>query len=61
MNDFDAGCRGLADIDMHAVLWEIFGDIQSSYALAMERADVPAKVAARIGATVTEYLAKHYA
>jgi hypothetical protein len=60
MDDFDAGCRGQADIDMHAVAWEIMEDVQSSCALAMKEAGVPAGVVASVMQTVSDYLMNHY-
>lgn len=34
--DYDRGCRGEADIDMRAILWEVIEDVRESYGLAIK-------------------------
>jgi hypothetical protein len=57
---YDRGCRGLEDIDMDELLWRIFADVQSSYTLALQHAEVPAQTVAEVTATVEDYMANHY-
>ena len=69
MADFDAGSKGLADIDMRGVLWEIIEDILSSVNLAetemllayVENKDVLySEDPPNIYATVQDYVVNHY-
>lgn len=60
MKDYDDGCKGLRDIDMHSILWEIIEDIQDSYLLAMERSGIVLPRRIQIEAIVSDYLASHY-
>lgn len=60
MADYDAGCRGVKDIDMNELLWEIIDDVRDSYRLAMHNAGVNTATASVVTTTVSDYLANHY-
>jgi hypothetical protein len=57
---YDHGARGLADIDMDELLWRIFDDVHSSYALALRHAAVPESTVTEVTTNVEDYLANHY-
>lgn len=57
--DFDRGCRGEADIDMRAILWEVIEDICTTYRLAID-ATTTERTLQRIERDVDDYLANNY-
>ena len=61
MADFDRAALGVADIDMHAVLWEMLDDARSSWRLALAaQGHLTPEQINDADATVTDYLANHY-
>lgn len=64
MTDFQRAANGEADIDIHAVLWDIIGDICDSYGLALDAEMMAGKMTAEtniaVRTTVADYLANHY-
>ena len=71
MADFEAGCKGTADVDMHEVLHAIIGDVLDSVRLAMSTPDpddldhghptfVPKERRDNILATVEDYIVNNY-
>lgn len=60
MTEFDEGLQGLADHDMHGLLWEILADVTDSYNLAMHQAGIASDVVESVTTTVMDYLANHY-
>lgn len=62
MEDFDRGCRGLSDIDMKGVLWEVIEDLLASVKLACESHDADPKFVTMdsIYTTVVDYATNSY-
>lgn len=62
--DFDAGCRGEADIDMRAVLWEVIEDLLDSLgryeAWDFEESATPAEIVRQCKGMLTDYLVNNY-
>ena len=59
LDDFDAGCAGLADIDMRGVLWEVIADLIVSGSLYLSTVYPEAQVAA-FRSAMEDYAANHY-
>lgn len=58
MKEFDDGCRGLSDIDMGSLLFEIIDDVVDSVYVALVDAEVEER--AEIIKTVYDYVGNHY-
>lgn len=56
LEEFDAGSRGLSDVDMRSVLWAIIDDIRDTYRRAMQARGIPPSVETE----VDDYIANHY-
>ena len=59
MADFDIGCQGRADIDMHGILWEIINDILDTVDKAVTTGTMEVNKIL-IMEEINDYVANHY-
>lgn len=60
MQDFEAGCKGTADVDMHEVLHAILADVLDSVSLALEGVGMSSTNRKIVRESIEDYIANHY-
>lgn len=61
MEQFEAGCKGTADVDMHEVLHAILADVVDSMRLALDEEVLAAQAdKADVIKVVEDYIANNY-